>query len=120
MFIGLQNIKREKRGKMKEVVTFEVKVPFSIKKKGDVFVSCCPVFDLWSQGDSFDEAKKNIAEALKLFVTTCFERGTLNEVLKECGFKLRKKTTKLPEDRRFIKVPIPFDVTGCHPAVCHA
>jgi len=34
------------------------------------------------------EAKKNLVDALLLFVTTCFEMGTLDAVMKECGYTL--------------------------------
>ena len=34
-----------------------------------------------------EEAKKNIAEALFMFFRSCFERGTLDAVLKQCGFR---------------------------------
>lgn len=107
--------------KMKEVATFSVNVPIVIKKKGDVFVACCPVLDVWSQGDSLTEAKKNIEEALRLFITTCYERGTLDAAMKECGWTVRKKTAKLLAAHGYVNVPIPFNVTGCHSvAACHA
>lgn len=101
-------------------VEFTVKVPIKITKKGDIFISYCPVLDLFSQGDTEEEAWKNIGEAIKLFVTTCFERGTLEEVLKHCGFKPLKKHVALPDNHRFITVPIPFSVSGVCKVACHA
>jgi predicted RNase H-like HicB family nuclease len=69
---------------------FEIKLPVSMKKKADIFVICCPPLDVWSQGKTEFEAQKNIEEAMKMFLVTCIEKGTLEVVLRECGFKLSK------------------------------
>ena len=29
-------------------------------KDGSVYVSCCPIFDVYSQGDTEEEARKNL------------------------------------------------------------
>lgn len=102
-------------------VEFTLKVPIKITKKDDIFVSSCPVLDVYSQGTTEKEAWQNIGEALKLFLTTCFERGTLEAVLKQCGFKpLKTHHTKLPDNHRFITVSIPFSVSGDCKLACHA
>ncbi len=100
-------------------VVFELTLPVKMKEEGGMFISCCPVLDIYSQGKTVTEARKNIIEAVKLFVITCFERGTLDTVLKECGFQAIKKPVVMPKDHKFIKVPIPFSVTGGCPAECH-
>lgn len=38
-----------------------------IEKEGSGHVAICPEFDVASQGDSVEEARKNIKEALELF-----------------------------------------------------
>ena len=38
-----------------------------IELEGDGFVSLCPEVDIASQGDTVDEARKNLQEALELF-----------------------------------------------------
>lgn len=50
------------------------------------WVTGCPKLDLFSQGKSEDEAKKALEEAIFLWVEDCFERGTLDQALKEVGF----------------------------------
>ena len=99
-------------------VFFEVTVPMKIKKEEGLFISCCPVLDIYSQGKTAAEARKNIIEATRLFITACFERGTLDAVLKECGFAALKKSIAIPRDHKFIKVPIPFSVTGSCATEC--
>lgn len=38
-----------------------------IEREGNGYVSLCPELDIASQGDSIEEAKSNLAEALQLF-----------------------------------------------------
>jgi len=102
-------------------VEFTLKVPTKIKKKGNIYISSCEVLDINTQGYSKEEAKSNLLEALKLFISSCFERGTLDEVLKDCGFKLQTKATK-PSRRsnpNLMSVPIPFTAKGACLSACH-
>ncbi len=39
-----------------------------IEREGDGYVSLCPELDIASQGDSIEEAKANLAEAIELFL----------------------------------------------------
>ena len=41
-----------------------------IEREGDGFVSLCPELDVASQGDSVEEARRNLAEAVELFLET--------------------------------------------------
>ena len=41
-----------------------------IEREGDGFVSLCPELDIASQGDTIDEAKSNLSEAVGLFLET--------------------------------------------------
>jgi len=93
------------------------RLPILIKKKAGMYVICCPPLDIWSQGKTESEARKNIKEAIKLFLITCIEKGTLNEVLKECGFK-PVRNIKTPKDRRYVNIPISFSMSS-H-LLCHA
>jgi hypothetical protein len=43
-----------------------------------------------SQGRTRDQAARNLIEAAQLFLEDCFERGTLEEVLKDCGFTISR------------------------------
>ena len=66
------------------------------------------MLDVHSQGYTEEEARRNLAEAIKLFVVSCFERGTLDEALKECGFRALKAPPKPARETEFITVPIFF------------
>ena len=50
-----------------------------------LYVSHCYPLDVCSQGDTEEEAANNLNEAVQIFLSTCYEMGTLNAVLKECG-----------------------------------
>ena len=39
-----------------------------IEREGDGFVALCPELDIASQGDSIEEARANLAEAVELFL----------------------------------------------------
>lgn len=54
-----------------------------IEKDDDVYTSLCPELDIASQGDTYDEAKSNLIEAVQLF----FESASQTEVIK----RLRKE-----------------------------
>jgi predicted RNase H-like HicB family nuclease len=41
-----------------------------IEREGDGYVSLCPELDIASQGDSIEEARENLREALELFFET--------------------------------------------------
>lgn len=105
-------------------IRMEVKLPASVKKAGKYFISCCPILDVCSQGETKKKALKNLGEAVSLFLASCFERSTLDKVLKSCGFISAKSFTIKPKPfpSRFesIDVPIPFwikhkkDYNECH------
>lgn len=42
------------------------RIPISIWKEGNWYVSYCPTVDIASQGRTVEEAKKNIIEAIKI------------------------------------------------------
>ncbi len=54
-----------------------------IEKDDDVYTSLCPELDIASQGDTYDEAKSNLIEAVQLF----FECASQTEVIKQLGKK---------------------------------
>lgn len=47
-----------------------------IERENDGYVSLCPELDIASQGDSIEDARNNLKEALELF----FETASPNEI----------------------------------------
>ncbi|MGD2086055.1 MAG: type II toxin-antitoxin system HicB family antitoxin [Candidatus Aminicenantes bacterium] len=57
-----------------------------IFKEEDVYVALSPELNVSSFGETIDEAKESIREAIEGFLQECREMGSLNEVLEESGF----------------------------------
>ena len=70
-------------------IGFKIEMDFVVRHDHEVgqWVAFSPVLDLYSQGDTKEEALRNIHEAVSLFLGTCYEQGTLNQVLRERGFQ---------------------------------
>jgi predicted RNase H-like HicB family nuclease len=104
-------------------IEFKVTLPFKITKRSKWFLTSCPILDVHSQGPTEEIAKKNLVEAISLFLISCFERGTLDEVLKKCGFApihgtyAPMRTTSTMGQENYISVPIPFQIES--PPRCH-
>lgn len=87
-------------------VDFKASLPFKIKKKAKYYVSYCPILDVWTQGEPSKKALENLAEALRLFLMSCYERGTglkFQDLAEEYVTWLRDikriKTWRTTEDR---------------------
>jgi len=65
----------------------ELKLPARIRKRGLWFISSCPALDVLSQGETRSIAKRNLIDALTTFLVSCYERGTLNAILRDAGLK---------------------------------
>lgn len=52
-----------------------------IEREGDGYVALCPELDVASQGDTIEEARRNLVEALELF----FEVADPDEVASRLG-----------------------------------
>lgn len=63
-----------------------MKLTAIIEREGDGYVSLCPELDIASQGDSIEQARDNLQEALGLF----FETASSEEIQKH------RSTSRLP------------------------
>lgn len=87
------------------MVEMHFKVPFKLDCVDDVFESSCPVLDVYSQGSTEKEAIENLVDALRAFFETCISMGTLEDVLKECGFK-PGRSEENAEQADYLDVPL--------------
>ncbi|MFO7860609.1 MAG: type II toxin-antitoxin system HicB family antitoxin [Desulfosalsimonas sp.] len=100
-------------------IEMTVKLPISIKKKDKWFIACCPILDVFSQGKTESKARENLADALYLFLTSCYERGTLDEVLRESGIRPAKRQ-KIRDYKDYIDIPFNLLSEQKQPRHCHA
>jgi predicted RNase H-like HicB family nuclease len=100
------------RGKMRVInATFTINLPIRIQKEGGYYVSSCLPLDIFSQGETEKKAEMNLVEAIVLFINSCFQRGTIDKVLRQCGFIPMPATLKLVPKKprgREIQVPVPL------------
>jgi predicted RNase H-like HicB family nuclease len=61
-------------------------VRIEIFKEGDVYVALSPELNVSSFGETINDAKKSLKEALEAFIEECERMGTLEDVLEESGF----------------------------------
>ncbi len=95
---------------MKATVTFTVSFPIEVKKETRYHLASCPTLDVWACGKTQQNAIENLRDTLQLFLTHCFDQGTLEMVLKGCGFTSLKK--RFCQDNALqlndLDVPLPF------------
>jgi predicted RNase H-like HicB family nuclease len=58
------------------VIVMQKQLTAIIEREGDGYVSLCPEVDIASQGDTIEEARENLREALELF----FEAASPEEI----------------------------------------
>ncbi|PIS14935.1 hypothetical protein COT64_00040 [Candidatus Shapirobacteria bacterium CG09_land_8_20_14_0_10_39_12] len=79
-------------GKTKvDKVLFRVSLPVSILKEGKYFIAYTPVLDLSTSGRSFEKAKERFGKVVQIFFEELLEKGTLDEVLGDLGWRKIKK-----------------------------
>lgn len=61
-----------------------------IWKSGKWFIAKAPELDFISQGNTPEEAKKNLLEVIKIQFEEMRKMKTLNEYLLECGFEIKE------------------------------
>jgi predicted RNase H-like HicB family nuclease len=69
----------------------EVSLPVSILKEGRYFVAHTPALDLSTSGGSFEEVKRRFGEVVQIFFEELLEKGTLEEVLSDLGWRKVQK-----------------------------
>lgn len=78
----------------KAVVKFTL--PVSIFREEKHFIAYTPALDLSTSGKTFAEAKQRFAEAVNIFFNEVAKKETLNDVLKELGWKKVQKKWSPP------------------------
>ena len=74
-----------------------------IWKEGNMYTSYCPELDVASCGQTVDEARKNLREALEIFIEKISKLGTLEELLEEAGYDLSSQDDVLVKRKELIE-----------------
>lgn len=67
-----------------------------IWKEGAQFVAHAMPIDVASSGSTPDQARVALDEAVRLFLATAQEKGTLSGVLEECSYEFRDGSWQAP------------------------
>jgi hypothetical protein len=73
-----------------------IKIPVQIIKEDDQFVAYTPALDISTCGTTLEDAKKSFDELVEIFLEETIKMGTLEEVLKEQGWKCIRKQWRPP------------------------
>ena len=73
----------------------QIQAKCEIFKEDDLYVALCPELDVSSFGETIQEAKASLEEALLAFLEECENMNTLELVLEEAGFKQQNNQWKL-------------------------
>jgi predicted RNase H-like HicB family nuclease len=68
-----------------------------IWKEGPQYVAHAMPLDVASAGDTAEQARAALDEAVRLFLATAQEMGTLEQVLEECSYEFRNGSWRAPE-----------------------
>jgi len=74
-----------------------------IWKEGNIYTSYCPELDVASCGRTVDKARKNLKEALEIFIEETSKLGTLEELLEEAGYDLSSQEETLVRRKELIE-----------------
>lgn len=80
-----------------EVEMRDISFTAHIFREGDVFVAHVPGLDVSSCGDTTEAARRNIQDAVRGFLETSDEMGTLTEILEEAGYRRDGDVWREPE-----------------------
>ncbi len=95
---------------MKATATFTVSFPIEVKQEARYYIASCPTLDVWAHGETYNCAVDSLKDTLQLFLTYCFDHGTLELVLKGCGFTSLKRPLYQDQACQIdeMEVPLPF------------
>jgi predicted RNase H-like HicB family nuclease len=68
-----------------------------IFKEGGTYIAYVPALDLSSCGATDEEARRNIRDAVRGFLDSSAELGTLDEILQEAGYERDGERWRAPE-----------------------
>ena len=79
-------------------MTGRLNIEFTIRvwREANQFIAHAMPLDVMSSGNTLDEAKNSLDEAVHLFIQTASDTGTLDEILDECGYECDKGTCIAP------------------------
>lgn len=91
---------------MKKVLGYNVNLPVVIFKEDKTFIAYTPALDLSTAGENFEAVKEKFDQAVKIFFEEVNEKGTLEEVLAENGWRKINKSWQAPTTVFHNNIPV--------------
>jgi predicted RNase H-like HicB family nuclease len=85
MILASQSVSFEGVNAMAERIVYRAE----FFKEGDLYVGLAPELIVSSFGETLEEARQSLQEAVEAFTETCQAMGTFEEVMEESGFTKR-------------------------------
>lgn len=81
------------------VMMFDLTASVSVERDpdGTAYVSYCRALDVGSVGDTREEAIEMLGDAIRAFIESCYNRGTLFQVLGDCGMEMNVREGRVSE-----------------------
>lgn len=70
------------------MLRLRLNLSMKLEQEEDVWVALCPELDVASQGETVEGAADMLDEAVRLFLETCHEMGTLGKVFAGAGVSI--------------------------------
>lgn len=88
-----------------------LKITIEFWKEGNLYLTRTPELDMVAQGETLEEAKKNLFEVIQIQFEEMKELNTLDDFLQEAGYVLQDEIAEsgkeiLGFDKSLVKVPI--------------
>ena len=68
-----------------------IEYTISIWKEGNQFIAHAMPLDVMSSGATQEKAREALEEAVRLFLETATDMGTLDEILQETGYEFKQE-----------------------------
>jgi predicted RNase H-like HicB family nuclease len=69
----------------------------TVWREDEQFIAHAMPLDVMSSGRTHEEARHAVAEAVRVFLETAEERGVLETILEECGYRRKNDEWLSPE-----------------------
>jgi len=86
----------------------EIQLTSRVFKEGRVFVAHAIELDVSSCGGSEVRALRNLKEAVRLFLEEAERMGTLEQILKEAGYRMGKRKIASPSFVSVQRITLPL------------
>lgn len=90
--LNYQRASRSNNWYLGELKLMYIPIKVEIFRENDVFVAVSPELNVSSFGETVEEARASLKEAIDAFLEECQAMGTLEDILEEAGFSRTNET----------------------------